>query len=258
MRKQRKFTLIELLVVIAIIAILASMLLPALNQARDRAKETKCTGNQKQVIAAQLMYSGDSNGRMVISTMGRPFSEALTGVKFNAAATNWDYTRNTNFASYISPGSKKVFTCPYQIEADSGKFDGWQTNGMYLGTWDSSYSNNIAVLGNFMNHINLANTFYMVSKAMRPSQTHVYADTAQYGSSSYFKVPRGINIYSHTSNGVGVPGGGTDSGIWLGHRNSANVSFLDGHTGSMDSVELRNGIMQVKKVITKQLERRML
>ncbi len=257
MKRHAHFTLIELLVVIAIIAILASMLLPALNQARDRAKEVKCTGNQKQVIAAQVMYAADSNGRMVISTMGRPFSEALTGVKFNGGP-NWDYTRNANFASYISPGSKKVFTCPYQIEADSGKFDSWQTNGMYLGTWDSSYTNNTVALGGFMNHVNSANTFYMVSKVRNPSRTHVYADTAQYGSSTYFKVPRGINIYSHTSNGVGVPSGGTDSGIWLGHRNSANVSFIDGHTGSMDSTELRTSIMQVRKVITKQLERRML
>ena len=63
---RRYFTLIELLVVIAIIAILASMLLPVLNKARDKAAEVRCAASLKQLTQFCLMYADEHNGRVQV------------------------------------------------------------------------------------------------------------------------------------------------------------------------------------------------
>ena len=66
--KRKFFTLVELLVVIAIIAILAALLLPALQRARESAMEANCTSNKKQVLLAVHMYAQDFEGQLTTYT----------------------------------------------------------------------------------------------------------------------------------------------------------------------------------------------
>ncbi len=69
-RGKYRFTIIELLVVIAIIAILVSILLPALNSARETAFKTVCVGQFKTMVTAALQYSGDFDGFLMPSRIG--------------------------------------------------------------------------------------------------------------------------------------------------------------------------------------------
>ncbi|MBO4633041.1 MAG: type II secretion system protein, partial [Lentisphaeria bacterium] len=69
-QREKKFTLIELLIVVAIIAILAGMLLPALNAARERAKSASCIGNLKQTYTVARMYLNDYNDFFPATILG--------------------------------------------------------------------------------------------------------------------------------------------------------------------------------------------
>jgi len=110
MNKQA-FTLIELLIVIAIIAILASLIFPAVNASRQKAQATKCMSQLRQWGIAMTGYLGDREGVYPTSTANQEWYRVLAPY---AGAS-------TNDPSMIRPGDKSLFSCP---SASAGEMAG--------------------------------------------------------------------------------------------------------------------------------------
>ena len=109
--KKNFFTLIELLVVIAIIAILAGMLLPALNNAREQGRAKGCLNNIKQTGAICLLYAGDHDD--VLPFKGH--TDSATGINYGAYFSGGWHWQDDMYKAYNGSVNKNLTMCPATV-----------------------------------------------------------------------------------------------------------------------------------------------
>lgn len=202
-RHRASFTLLELLVVIAIIAILASLFLPALGQARESARRTACLSNQRQVFLAQNEYMDAYEGWLPGAFRGTDtgwlyWSEWLTG------------GTGTRSVPVVFLREKNILVCPSQ--PPTRYKDSYHTYGMALvssKSWGTDH-------------------YMLPARLADPSAVFILADTinTSTGTQHFYFEPDLVR---------------ENNAVHTRHRGTAAVLYLDGHCSAATPAELLKG-----------------
>jgi len=202
--RRRGFTLIELLVVIAIIAILAAILFPVFARAREKARQTSCLSNAKQINLCILMYAQD-------------YDETLPFYWYGAAVGYWP--------NVLMPYVKnwQIFTCPSAPQFKGGT--GWTGSGgygwnyYYLGGWptpDFSFGP------------------FGLAQIDKPSETIMIGDITQTLNRGVIYPPPPALALSYQDNTADRHNGGLNVGFVDGHAKWHKKSTIIAHADWFD------------------------
>ena len=216
-KRHNPFTLIELLVVIAIIAILAGMLLPALNKARAKARGTDCMGRKKQSMLALSMYADDYQDWMLVGSLNSAKSLSLPSPDFV-------WTKYAMVLGYLK--TYEMASCPlieprcHPLKGNLGTLEGRLqsfASGLRYGE-DPSDSEKVARL-------------YRRQSVSQPGHFVVLADTA--GEYSKTSSRRGSNFLYGKSNAI--------HGVAFWHDRTSTIALLDGSSQMVN----RSGLVAI-------------
>ena len=213
--KTKGFTLIELLVVVAIIAILASLLIPALASAKQQATASRCQNNQRQLAMAWLMYAQDHNDSMVglhtgdprmdwwTGPDGQPNGSSVTDAKqrtINGIKKGRLFEYNPSPEAFHCPGDLRVSRLPGQGFA----FDSYGG----VGTLNGEQRGNAAI------------TLFKITEIQHPSERYVFVEEAD---------NRGWNIGSWI---IDINGSRWIDAVAIWHNDKSTIGWADGHANT--------------------------